>query len=305
MKQLKRTSSTCLLCIFLCIFFLVACSKGNQAKVPEKTTETTETDSDVVKKSEVKKWSKEYDLKDVVFTENDAYSYTLSEIGIDPDGNARLDIRYENKTDQEIMFTFRNVYLNRYDCIYVFGDETVAPGETKKSSIQIPAEDLADYKITELEEIKIRFYIESTALGNERIEEVHTMYPTGLSAETYQPAPHPYAEGSFDMLNNDTMTFSIQEVEKNELNGNILLWIYTECKVPENTVLSIENFKVNGKDIYYKNGLGYMEGNTRALNWIVIDDTGVNSISDIQKIEFDIHTKSNGQPYHDHLVYEK
>lgn len=308
MKKRMRKTGTLLLCFVLCILLLSGCSKDQKAEPPKEPTETTETvksDSGVVKKSEAKKWSKEYDLKNVVFTDNENYSYTLSEIGIDPAGNARLDISYENKTDQEITFYFGEFYLNRYFFNFVLGDETVAPGETKKSKIEVSAEDLANCNITDLEEIKLRFDIKGAALGNERIQEPHTLYPTGLTADTYQPEPHQNAEGSFEILNNDTITFSIQEINKSELHNETRLWIYTECKVAEQTFLTVENFKVNGTDVYYRNNQYYMAGNSRRLDFVIINDTGVSSMDDIHKIEFDIHTERSGSPYHDHIVYEK
>lgn len=125
-----------------------------------------------------------------------------------------LDAVCTNKTDRTLMFTWNTVSV----CGYLYDPlwaEEVAPGESVNSTVYIDTFQLEQYGITSVDEIEFTLYIFDSAdfMAEPFVNEVFTIYPTGLSADTYVRPERVSAEGEQVIADNGDLTFIIESAQ--------------------------------------------------------------------------------------------
>lgn len=225
--------------------------------------------------------------ENLVLVDNDDVSFTVLKVENNAHMGMQLQVECVNKTDRTLMFSWDMVSV----CGYMydpFWAEEVAAGKTAISTVDLDTYALGKMGIDSVDEVTftLRIYDSENWMDEPLVAEVFTVYPTGLSAETFTVPPQVFSENHVVIAENENVRFIIEGVS-DEGEAGYRIHVYLENKTDRNLLYSWDLVSVNGKmvDPYWGASVG---AGKRACTDITFlrSDLDQSGITDVSSIEF-------------------
>ena len=154
------------------------------------------------------------DMDESVLVDDENCTFTVQLASTNEHLGMTLDALCVNKTDKTLLFTWNTVSVCgfMYDPLW---SQEVAPGGTVNSVIYIDTYQLEQYGITSVDEITFTLCIFDSGdfMAEPYVNDVHTIYPTGLSAETYVRPERAAVGGEQVTVDNGDVSFILESFE--------------------------------------------------------------------------------------------
>lgn len=188
-----------------------------------------------------------YSEEEQILVDTDRVSVRITGYKADAFGFT-VSIHCENKSDDSINVDRSaefNPCLNRYN-IKAYGAGGVYLGAKKSDDFDVSfrAEDIARCGISAIDELILPLEID----GMSEDETLITVYPTGKKAEEYKVPDRKKVEGEKVLMDNDNITFIIQEVENTSSGCSVDC--YYENKTDKRWTFQCESLQINGTYIH-------------------------------------------------------
>ena len=181
---------------------------------------------------------------EIVLTDNAHCAVTVK--SIDPDGvfGYTLGVLLENKTDLELMFSFRGVSVNGYMCDPFFA-ASVSPGMKANEKVSFPKERLQRSGITEVTDITftLAVYDGTDLMAEYLVEEEFTVYPLG--EEAYRTYERPTQETDTVLFDNEDCAMIVTGFDTDSLWG-YAMDVYLENRTQKTVMFSASDVALNG-----------------------------------------------------------
>ena len=225
-------------------------------------------------------------MEKAVLFDNDAASFAVVKAEDSSHLGMQLHVQCVNKSDRALMFSWAMVSVCGYMYDPLWAVE-VAAGKTANSTIDLDTYALETMGIATIDEITFTLRISDSENWMEKpiAEEVHTIYPTGLTAETLVLPQHPARDTQVVIADDENVRFVIEDTL--DASSSYTLQVYMENKTDRNLMYSWDLVSVNGKMIDPFWAASVTAGK-RACSEISFyrNDLEANDISDISEIEF-------------------
>lgn len=227
-------------------------------------------------------------MEETVILDNEDVTFTVGLASENAHLGMTIDAVCVNKTDKNLMFTWNSVSV----CGFMFDPlwaQQVAPGESVDSVIYIDTYQLEQYGVTSVDEIEFTLYIfdSDDFMAEPIVSETHTIYPTGLSAETVVLPQRQSVDGEQVFLNNAEFSFIVESFE--DTGSAYTLRCYLANHADTTAMFSWENVTVNGCAIdplwvteVYAGKQAYSEINFQRSD---LEAAGIESV---EQIDFDL-----------------
>ena len=221
----------------------------------------------------------------IQLVDNESIAVHITGIENNAHTGMQLRIQCENKTDRALMFSWDMVSV----CGYMydpFWAEEVAAGKTVNSTIYLDTYALEQMGITSVDEITFTLnVIDSENWMEPLLKESFTIYPTGLSASTWQ-VPQRETPGAQVVAEDENVRFVI-EGSDGEDSSKYTVYVYLENKTDRNLMYSWDMVSVNGYMIDPFWAMSVAAGK-RACSEITFyrSDLEANGITEVSEIEF-------------------
>ncbi|MBQ7800893.1 MAG: hypothetical protein IJ375_01055 [Oscillospiraceae bacterium] len=188
------------------------------------------------------------DMEESVLVDDDNCAFKVSLASENAHLGMTLDAVCTNKTDKTLYFTWNTVSV----CGYMYDPlwaEEVAPGKKVDSVIYIDTYELEQYGVTSADQIQFDLYIFDSEdfMAEPFVDETFTIYPTGLTAETYTAPERESVAGEQVIVDNEELTFIVESVSDN--SDAYTLRCYLRNKTERDLMFSWEDAAVNGSTI--------------------------------------------------------
>lgn len=185
------------------------------------------------------------DMPQTVVYDDENCSFTVSLASENAHLGVTIDAQCVNKTDKDLMFTWNTVSI----CDYMFDplwSQQVGPGESADSVIYIDTYQLEQYGIASVDKIEFTLYVfdRDDFMAAPFVNEVHTIYPTGLSAETLLLPERAAVDGEQVIADNDNVRFIIESFD--DTSSAYTLRCYVQNRTSAALMYSWDNVTVNG-----------------------------------------------------------
>ncbi len=195
---------------------------------------------------------KDFPVSDLVIFENEEAAMIMTGGHMDEWGDCSFDILCRNKTaDKELYFEVESVVINGWVTGGLFGD-TLDAGKEETSQLTIwrSSMELPGIEDPDRMDLGIRI-INTDWLSDDEpiVQDVITVYPTGLSEAQIQEPARPSMPGEKVAVDNDDILFMVIGEDDNgwgDMAGALL--VYAENRTDKALSLSWEDVKVNGVD---------------------------------------------------------
>ena len=225
-------------------------------------------------------------LKDAVLFDSDAASFIITEVEESDHLGMQLHVQCINKSDRPLMFSWDMVSV----CGYMydpFWAVEVAAGKTANATVDLDTYALEKMGIASVDEITFTLRISDSENWMEApvAEEVCTIYPTGLTADTFALPRHPDAAEQVVICDDDNIRFVIEQLSGDDVS--VRLQVYVENKTDRNLMYAWDLVSVNGMmvDPFWATSV---TAGKRACPEITFyrSELEANGITDISAIEF-------------------
>ena len=240
---------------------------------------------------------------DIQLVDNVDMAVRITGIENNEHAGMQLHIQCENKTDRTLMFSWDMVSV----CGYMydpFWAEEVAAGKTANSTIDLDTYELEQMGITSVDEITFTLnVIDSENWMDTLLKESFTIYPTGLSASTWQ-VPRREVPGALTVAENENFRFVI-EGSDGENASQYTIFVYLENNTDRNLMYSWDMVSVNGfmADPFWATSVA---AGKRACSEISFSraELEANGITDVSEIEFTLLVSDYDDWEADYLLQE-
>ena len=225
-------------------------------------------------------------LENAVLFDSDDASFIVTKAEDSDHLGMQLHVQCVNKSSSTLLFSWDMVSV----CGYMYDPmwaEEVAAGKTANSTIDLDTYALETMGIDSVDEITFTLRISDSANWMEPplAEEVHTIYPTGLSADTLVLPTHPARDAQVVVAEDENIRFVIDDSFDDA--SSYVLQIYMENNSDRNLMYSWDLVSVNGKmiDPFWATSV---TAGKRACSEISFSrsDLEANGITDVSNIEF-------------------
>ena len=225
-------------------------------------------------------------LENAVLFDSDDASFIVTKAEDSDHLGMQLHVQCVNKSSSTLLFSWDMVSV----CGYMYDPmwaEEVAAGKTANSTIDLDTYALETMGIDSVDEITFTLRISDSANWMEPplAEEVHTIYPTGLSADTLVLPTHPARDAQVVVAEDENIRFVIDDSFDDA--SSYVLQIYMENNSDRNLMYSWDLVSVNGKmiDPFWATSV---TAGKRACSEISFSrsDLEANDITDVSSIEF-------------------
>lgn len=227
-------------------------------------------------------------MKETVLVDNDAAAFTVTEAKTSSHAGMQLYVRCVNKTDRALMFSWDMVSVCGYMYDPLWAVE-VAAGKSANSIIDLDTYQLEKLGITSVDEVTftLRIYDSEDWMEPPVVQQVYTIYPTGLSADTLILPAHPSRDTQVIIADDENLRFVIEQAQ--EETSTYTLQVYMENKTERNLMYSWDLVSVNGSMIDPLWAAPVAAGK-RACSEISFSrsDLEKNAITDISDISFQL-----------------
>ena len=225
-------------------------------------------------------------LKDAVLFDSDAASFIITKVEESDHLGMQLHVQCINKSDRPLMFSWDMVSV----CGYMydpFWAVEVAAGKTANATVDLDTYALEKMGIASVDGITFTLRISDSENWMEApvAEEVCTIYPTGLTADTFVLPRHPDAAEQVVICDDDNIRFVIEQLSGDDVS--VRLQVYVENKTDRNLMYAWDLVSVNGMmvDPFWATSV---TAGKRACPEITFyrSELEANGITDISTIEF-------------------
>ena len=185
------------------------------------------------------------EMGETVIIDNENCTFTIKSASQNAYVGMTVEVLLENKTDKTLLFTWNNTSVNGF-MHDPFWAEEVAPGKKANSTINFDTYQLESYGVESVDEIEftLHVYDSDDFMAHPYVNEVFTIYPTGLSAETMVYPPRESKAGEQVIVDNEDVTFIIESAG---VDGSFYnLRCYLSNKTDKNVMISWEDVSVDG-----------------------------------------------------------
>lgn len=238
-----------LILLVLCLTMaasLAACggsTAGPTEAAPDPTAapETTAAPTDAVQPTQP-----EYTMEHTPLTDNESCRFTITGMDFNDHLGLQIYVLCENLSDRPLTFTWNGTSVCgfMYDPLWA---EDVAAGKSINSTIGIDTYALEQIGIDSVDEITFTLQVsDSEEFMNEPlVNQTHTIYPTGKTAETVVFPAYAHKEGEAVIVNENGITFIIEGVD-DELADFYTLNCYIANNTDKDLLFAWEDSSVNG-----------------------------------------------------------
>jgi len=226
-------------------------------------------------------------LENVVLVDNAAATFTVVKAENNAHLGMQLQVQCVNKTDRTLMFSWDMVSVCGYMYDPMWAVE-VAAGKTAVSTVDLDTYALGKMGIDSVDEITftLRVYDSENWMDAPLVEDVFTIYPTGLSSETFALPSHVFSDNHVVIADDDNVRFIIEGVTE-DAASDYTVHVYLENKTDRNLLYAWDLVSVNGKmvDPFWGTSVG---AGKRACAEITFfrSDFEQNDIAEVSDIEF-------------------
>jgi hypothetical protein len=244
-----------------------------------------------------------YVMENEVVVDNEYCTFTITKVEDDPVWGVTLKVLCENKSDKNLTFSWEDVSVDGY-MIDPLWATSVAAGKKDNSSITFSSSEFTEIGITSVDQIKfeLRVYDSDDWTADEIVEEVFTVYPTGLAADDIIIPERPAASGEYVVYDSDDCTFIILGQEQDSIWGYGLKY-YIENKTDKGLTFSWDNVSVNGFmiDPFWATSVA---AGSREVSEISFFSSSLeeNDISEVSEIEFALRVYDSDNFFSDDIV---
>ena len=259
-KYLALALVAMMLCTFAACGLLPAAPTGAAADIPVTEPAAPETQAPEAQDQETEAPTEEateepteapitsLGMEGTVLVDNENCAFSISAASSNAYLGNTLEATCVNKTDKTLFFTWNTVSV----CDYLYDplwSQEVAPGETVDSTVYIDTYQLEQYGIASVDEIEFTLYVfdRDDFLAEPFVNDVFTVYPTGLTAETVSQPQRAAVDGEQVMAQGGDVDFIIESYF--ETSGNYTLRCYLSNNSADMLVFSWEDVLVNGTHI--------------------------------------------------------
>lgn len=176
--------------------------------------------------------------------DNDDVTVLITDIENNEHLGMQLRIQCVNKTDRALMFSWDMVSV----CGYMYDPmwaEEVAPGKTVNSTIDLDTYALEKMGIISVDEITftLRVFDSENWMEQPLVQDVFTIYPTGLTAETAR-FPARDVENGVVVAEDDNIRFVIEWADAEDADA-FTVYVYMENKTDRNLMYSWDMVSIN------------------------------------------------------------
>lgn len=225
------------------VLSLAACS-GNEPQ-PTEPSVTQPAATDPVVQTPTEPPVVPMEMGETVIIDNENCTFTIESASQNAYVGMTVEVLLENKTDKTLLFTWNNTSVNGF-MHDPFWAEEVAAGKKAKSTIHFDTYQLEEYGVESVDEIQFTLYVYDSDdfMADPYVNEVFTIYPTGLSAETMVYPIRGSKAGEQVIVDNEDVTFIIESAG---VDGSFYnLRCYISNKTDKNVMVSWEEVSVDG-----------------------------------------------------------
>jgi len=184
-------------------------------------------------------------MHETVIVDNDAAAFTVTKAENSDHLGMQLHVQCVNKSSRALMFSWDMVSVCGYMYDPLWATE-VAAGKTANSIIDLDTYALEKMGVASVDEITFTLRISDSENWMEEpiVQQSYTIYPTGLSADTFVLPPHPESSAQTVIAEDENIRFVIEGFK--ESNTGVALQVYLENKTGRNLMYSWDLVSVNG-----------------------------------------------------------
>lgn len=198
----------------------------------------------------------------------------------------QVQVYCENKTDKNMMFSVDSVSVCgvMYD---PFWAQEVAAGKKVNTAISFDTFRLAEMGVDSVDEISFTLrVIDNDEWMNEPfVDEVFSVYPTGLTADTVVYPEYQHKNGETVIVDNEDLLFIIEKVD-DTATGYYTLSCYVVNRTDKNLLISWDGVSVNGfmVDPFWAAAVGAGKQLYTEINFFRSDleAQGIETVTDIE-----------------------
>ena len=220
-----------------------------------------------------------------VIVDNDMMKITILEAYEDSIWGYTLKIYHENKSDMKLMFALEDVIVNGY-VISALWANSLPAGAKATETINLSSSDMEDSGITSVDKIDLymRVYDYDDWMANDLINDIYTIYPTGLTEEEIISPERPSSDNEYILVDNEDLTFIIIETYEDSIWGYSLK-VYLENKTNSELMFALDDVLVNGYVIssLWANSVhaGVKDIDEISLSSLDMEDSGLTSVDKV------------------------
>lgn len=185
------------------------------------------------------------EMGEMVIIDNENCSFVIKSASQNAYVGMTVEVLLENKTDKTLLFTWNNTSVNGF-MHDPFWAEEVAAGKKANSTVSFDTYQLENYGVESVDEIEFTLYVYDSDdfMADPYVNEVFTIYPTGLSAQTMVYPTRVSKDGEKVIVDNEDITFIIESAG---MDGSFYnLRCYLANKTDRNVMVSWEDVSVDG-----------------------------------------------------------
>lgn len=246
---LMRRIFTLLLCAAL-LLSLAACGSSEEPAPTDATAAATRpaeilapTDAPTEAPTEAPVQTAVPDIIQLV--NNDDAAVHITKIENNEHLGMQLRIQCENRTDRALMFSWDMVSVCgfMYDPMWA---EEVGPGKTSNSTIELDTYALEQMGVVSVDEITftLRVFDSENWMEEPLVQELCTIYPTGLNAETARFPARAESSGQVVVAEDENVRFVVEWADAEDAS-EYTVYVYMENKTDRNLMYAWDMVSVN------------------------------------------------------------
>lgn len=226
-------------------------------------------------------------LENVVLVDTDDVTFTVVKAEHNAHLGMQLHVQCVNKTDRTLMFSWDMVSVCGYMYDPMWATE-VAAGKSALSTVDLDTYTLGKMGIDSVDEVTftLRIYDSENWMDEPFVEDVFTVYPTGLTAETISLLPHAFSDNHVVVADDENIRFVIEGVTGDSAS-DYEVHVFLENKTDKNLLYAWDLVSVNGNmiDPFWGTSVG---AGKRACSTITFLHSALeeNGITDVSEVEF-------------------
>ena len=226
-------------------------------------------------------------LENVVLVENNDVTFTVVKAENNAHLGMQLHVECVNKTDRALMFSWDMVSVCGYMYDPMWATE-VAAGKSARSTVDLDTYALGKMGIDSVDEVTftLRIYDSENWMDEPLVEDVFSVYPTGLNAETVPQLPQVFSDDHVVIADDENVRFVMEGVT-GDSTSDYEVHVFLENKTDNNLLYAWDLVSVNGSmiDPFWGTSVG---AGKRACCTITFfrSDLEENGITDVSNIEF-------------------
>ena len=226
-------------------------------------------------------------MENVVLVDNDDVTFAVVKAENNAHLGMQLHVQCVNKTDRTLMFSWDMVSICGYMYDPLWATE-VAAGKSALSTVDLDTYVLGKMGIDSVDELTftLRIYDSENWMDEPLVEDIFTIYPTGLNAETFALPDHVFSESHVVVADDENVRFVIEGVTGNPAS-DCEVHVFLENKTDRNLLFAWDLVSVNGHmiDPFWGSSVG---SGKRACCTITFSgsDLEQNGITAVSELEF-------------------